>query len=234
MASILTTRQFVKEVRLYNLTKLILQRYKKLSTELINENRVLSIKRNISNLFSFLDLNIQNIESNKTQLIDKEFSSSIEFRNVSFRYPDSKEYAVKKIVLQIKKGEKIAIVGNNGAGKTTLIKLLTQLHSPTEGEIFIDGKNIKDIEKVSYYKNIGVVFQDFAQYFLSVNDNIAFGNLTHINNPDKIKNAAKCMGIHDKINSLPRKYQTTLGRVFDENSSDLSTGQWLQGWNPAA
>ncbi len=125
----------------------------------------------------------------------------------------------------IQPNEKIAIVGENGAGKSTLIRLLLRFYDVTNGEILINGTNIKDLNLKYYYKNIGVLFQDFVEYRFSVKNNIVFGNIKDKNNEVKMIESAKASEIHNKIESLKHKYNTTLGTWF-KDGVDLSGGQW--------
>lgn len=148
----------------------------------------------------------------------------IKFENVSFIYPGSSKLSLNKINLTIEKGEDVAIVGHNGAGKSTLIKLLFRFYDPIEGRILIDGKDLKSIDLDNWYSHLGVLFQDFARYFLTLRENIQFGNI-NLNNEEKIKEALiKAQG-QDILKSLPRKYDQYLGRWF-EGGIEMSGGQW--------
>lgn len=149
----------------------------------------------------------------------------IEFRNVSFKYPDTRRYVLKDFNLTIKPGEKIAFVGENGAGKTTLIKLLGRFYDVTEGEILIDGVNLKELDLESWYKSLGVLFQDFIHYEYPAKDNIFFGRVWEEENLDKIIDAAKGAGAHDMIKKFDDEYQQMLGKTF-EGGLELSGGQW--------
>jgi ATP-binding cassette subfamily B protein len=125
----------------------------------------------------------------------------------------------------LKKGEKLALVGENGAGKTTLIKLLLRLYDPTEGEILMDGIPVQDYRKQDYQKMLGAIFQDFVKYYLTAKINIAVGNIEEEQNLDKIKNAAVQSLANDVIESLPEGYNQGLGRRF-RKGAELSGGQW--------
>ncbi|MCL4367033.1 ABC transporter ATP-binding protein/permease [Patescibacteria group bacterium] len=149
----------------------------------------------------------------------------IEFRNVDFTYPDSKKNSLKDFSLVIKPGEKIAFVGENGAGKTTAIKLLTRFYDVSQGEILINGQNLKEINLESWYQNVGVLFQDFNRYEHTVEENINFGDIhRHIELPEIIT-AATSAGAHEMISKLDAGYQQMLGRNW-EKGAELSTGQW--------
>ena len=102
---------------------------------------------------------------------------TIEFRNVSFAYPGSDRMVIKNVSLTLRPGETVVLVGLNGAGKTTFIKLLTRLYDPTEGEILLDGRNIKEYDIKELYGIFGIIFQDFGKYAVNVAENIAFGQV---------------------------------------------------------
>lgn len=180
----------------------------------------------IENLFYVLDLKplILNNNSGKKEFIN-EIRDSIEFRNVSFKYPNSKKYALKNVSFKIEANQNCAIVGLNGCGKTTLIKLLTRLYDPTEGEIYIDNINIKEFNIESLYKGIGIVFQDFMKYPFDVKKNIGFGNIDNLDNFELIKTAAKKANAYTFIQGLSNKFDTKLQKMWS-NGVDLSLGQW--------
>ena len=111
----------------------------------------------------------------------------IEFKNVSFKYPQSKKYVIEDFNLTIDPNQKIAIVGENGAGKTTLVKLLIRFYDLTKGEILVNDKNLKDLDLESWRKQIGVLFQDFNRYAYTVGENIRLGDVDKL--PEKAKEA---------------------------------------------
>jgi ATP-binding cassette subfamily B protein len=152
-------------------------------------------------------------------------SQGIEFRNVSFRYPDREEWALHAINLTVRPGEKLALVGANGAGKTTLIKLLTRLYDPTEGQILLDGVDLREYDLDDLRRSIGVIFQDFVRYQVSARENIGFGQIEELANELRIHTAAERGGADEVIERLPKGYDTLLGRWF-EKGAELSGGQW--------
>ncbi len=117
----------------------------------------------MSNLFAFLDLKPQMPVTANPIALPRPIVHGLEFRNVSFKYPDRDAYALRDVSLTIKPGEKIALVGANGAGKTTFVKLLTRLYDPSEGQILIDGIDLREVDPKELQKRIGVIFQDFVQ-----------------------------------------------------------------------
>lgn len=149
----------------------------------------------------------------------------ITFENVSFVYPGSSKRSLKNINLHISPGDKIAVVGENGAGKSTLALLLLGLFQPTEGRILVDGQDLQDINLTSWRSKAAAIFQNFVRYQLSAAENIAFGNVIHQNDENRIKKSAQLSGVDDVINHLPHGYQTLLGKEY-ETSKDLSGGEW--------
>ncbi len=147
---------------------------------------------------------------------------TIEFRHVSFRYPRSEKLVLRDINLTIKQGEHLSIVGLNGAGKTTFIKLLCRLYDVTEGEILVDGVNIKEYSEEEYRKLFAVVFQDFQLFAFSLRENIAFGEKA---DDEEIERVLKLSGFWEDAQKLPDGLDTMLYKSFDENGTELSGGQ---------
>ncbi|MDT0675698.1 ABC transporter ATP-binding protein [Autumnicola musiva] len=153
------------------------------------------------------------------------FNGDFEIQNVFFKYPNAEENALENISLCIPQGKIIAVVGTNGAGKTSLIKLLCKLYEPDNGNIFFGGRNIKNYNSSNFRKQVSVVFQDFVKYNLTVRENIRFGDLDLQVSEERIKEAARNAGAESFIEKLPQKYDTVLGRIFNEGH-ELSEGQW--------
>lgn len=182
----------------------------------------------IEQLFSFLDVpegEQKYQEKGNNGLNALENIHSIEFRNVSFKYPGKDKYALKNLNFTIKKGEVIAIVGKNGSGKSTLVKLITRLYDDFEGEILINSKPLVKYSTQILREKIGVVFQDFVKYELSVRENVGFGNLSNLNDDMLINNSIQSSGIEGLINSFPEKLDTQLGKWFADGNQ-LSGGEW--------
>lgn len=148
----------------------------------------------------------------------------IEFRNVSFRYPDTDRMVIQHLNFQISPGEAVALVGENGAGKTTIVKLLAGLYEPTEGEILFDGVNIRRLNRDDLRAYLSVIFQDFGIYHLSVYDNIGMGRLDRITDHAASEDIARKTGLDPIVQELPHKYETIIGRFFDQGY-ELSGGQ---------
>ena len=149
----------------------------------------------------------------------------IEFRHVSFAYPGAEKLVLRDINLHIRPGERIALVGLNGAGKTTLIKLLTRLYDPLEGQILLDGVDLRHYSLESLHQRFGVIFQDFMHYQFSVRENIGFGQVDAMNDMQRITAAAERGGAAPIIEGLPDGYETVLGRRW-ERGAELSGGEW--------
>lgn len=149
----------------------------------------------------------------------------IEFKDVYFRYPQCEEDTLKGITFTIHNGEKVAIVGENGAGKSTIIKLLLGLYKPRSGMVTVNGCEVSAISPQIRKKIMSCVFQDFAKYFLSVRENIGFGDIDQIQNTEKIRDSA-IKGLADPfIQKMPQGYDTMLGNIYGEGT-DISEGQW--------
>jgi ATP-binding cassette subfamily B protein len=179
----------------------------------------------MSNLFAFLALEPQMVIANQPSPTPHKWQQGIEFRNVSFKYSGQEQWALRNINLTIRPGEKIALVGLNGAGKTTLIKLLTRLYDPTEGQILLDGVDLRDYDLQALRKQIGVIFQDFMRYHLTASENIGFGQVEALEDRPRIVGAAQKSGADPLIAKMPDGYDTTLGRWFSRGR-DLSGGEW--------
>jgi len=149
----------------------------------------------------------------------------IEFKSVSFKYPRSERYILKDFNLTIKSGERIALVGENGAGKTTIIKLLLRFYDVTEGEILINGVNIKELDLSEWHKYIGALFQDFIKYQFKFKDNIYLGDLSKTDNEKLLKDAISKSGADKYLDTLPNGIEQIVGKMF-EGGVDLSGGQW--------
>ena len=146
----------------------------------------------------------------------------IEFNNVSFKYPKSDIYALKQINLKISNGEKLAVVGRNGSGKTTFIKLLCRLYDVDEGEILINGINVKEYTRESLNNLYSVVFQDYKILSLTVADNISASDEC---DKAKLYSALEKANIKDRIEAMPQKEKTYLYKDLDKSGVEISGGE---------
>jgi ATP-binding cassette, subfamily B, bacterial len=133
--------------------------------------------------------------------------------------------ALRDCSFSIHAGQVQAIVGENGSGKSTLVKLLCRLYDPREGEISLDGIDLKDFNTVDLRKEISIIFQDYARYNLTVSENIWLGNPEHPAEEEKICRAAECSGADEFVSDLKNGYDTVLGKWFEEGV-ELSVGEW--------
>lgn len=156
-------------------------------------------------------------------LIAGEFES-VEFKDVSFRYPSAKKYSLNNVNLKINKGETTAVVGVNGAGKTTFVKLLLRFYDVTEGEILYNGINIKEYNVQSIRDRFATVFQDYKTFALSVNENVICHECSE-QEKQLAERALEQSGVLDKINTLPNGADTVLTREFEPDGAGLSGGE---------
>lgn len=163
-------------------------------------------------------------ENKVNRKILKDKTYEIEFKNVSFKYPNSERYIMKNLSLKIEKGQRLAIVGVNGAGKTTFIKLLTRLYDPTEGEILINKININEFNKKDYFKLFSVVFQEIKMFAFSIAKNVALLKEEDIDK-EKVEDAINEAGMEEKIDSLEKGIETSLLKIIDKDGIELSGGQ---------
>jgi ATP-binding cassette subfamily B protein len=146
------------------------------------------------------------------------------FENVSFCYPGTKRRVLDGLNLRITPGERIALIGENGQGKTTIVKLLTRLYDPTSGRILLDGVDLREYNLEDLHREIGVIFQDFVRYEMTVRQNIATGRLDGADD-GAIRRAARKSMADQIVARLPLEYEQLLGRRF-EGGVDLSGGEW--------
>ncbi len=148
-----------------------------------------------------------------------------EFRNVSFRYPGSSRMVLENLNLELRPAERVALIGENGQGKTTIVKLMTRLYDPVEGQVLLDGIDLREYDLDDLYSEIGVIFQDFMRYEMTARENIAVGRIESAENAPLLYSAAQKAMADDVIGRLPAGYEQMLGRRFD-GGVDLSGGEW--------
>ena len=180
----------------------------------------------VNTLFEFLEYQPR-IVSPPDGLVPTGTGLTIEFRHVSFSYPgrEDKGRALSDVSFTIHEGEAVALVGRNGAGKTTIVKLLTRLYDPDEGEILVNGHDIKEYDLGALREKIGVIFQDYVTYYLTAARNIGVGRVEAIDDLSGVRAAAAKSGASAVIEKLPDEYETMLGKWFDQGQQ-LSGGEW--------
>ena len=175
----------------------------------------------IGQLFEFMDLREEELSGDT----DLDRIRCIEVKNLSFKYRDNEEYTLNNVTFKIEEGDFIAIVGRNGSGKSTLMKLLLGLYEEYEGEILINGVNLKKIDKVKYLSRIGALFQDFTKYEATIRENVCFSNLRTLENDEEIVGICNKFGLGGLLNEQEDGIDTQLGFWF-ESGKELSFGQW--------
>jgi ATP-binding cassette subfamily B protein len=148
-----------------------------------------------------------------------------EFRNVSFRYPGSSRLVLNGLNFHLRPGERVALIGENGEGKTTIVKLLTRLYDPAEGQVLLDGVDLREYDLDDLYSEIGVIFQDFMRYEMTARENIAVGRIERMNDLELLQESARKSMAADVLRKLPAGLEQMLGRRFD-GGVDLSGGEW--------
>ena len=146
----------------------------------------------------------------------------IEFKGVTFRYPNTEIDVLKNINLRIEGGKRLAIVGYNGAGKSTLIKLLCRLYEPCEGVITYNGTDIRDFRYEDYMEILSAVFQDFRLFSFSISENVI---LNRKSDEELLEYCLEKCGLEEKVSALPEGRNTMIGREFDENGIEFSGGE---------
>lgn len=150
---------------------------------------------------------------------------TLELKNVSFKYKDSEEYVLKDVNMTIRKGEKLALVGENGAGKTTLIKLIMRLYDITEGSITFGGVDIRKLNIRAYREKIGVVFQDFQIYGATLAENVKMDFVNEDDEREKIITVLERADLGNKLETLSDNINTELTKEFSDNGTMLSGGE---------
>ncbi len=203
---------------------------------------ILNVQSNISQLFStlssiadqalfltdllaFFDMK-PTVQSKPNALpAPRPILKGFEFRNVSFRYPGTERLILDGLNFRLNPGERIALIGQNGQGKTTIVKLITRLYDPTEGQVLLDGVDLREYDIEDLCREVGVIFQDFMRYEMTARENIAVGRIEFLPKLDKIRDAAEKSLADGVIGKLAGGYEQMLGRRF-EGGVDLSGGEW--------
>lgn len=176
----------------------------------------------VTNLREFLSYEPK---TDNAKLIKAQDLSDIEIKNMSFTYEGAEKPTLHDVNINIRKGEKIAIVGHNGAGKTTLVKLLMGLYNATEGEISISGVNINDYEPKSLHRCFGTVFQDLQIFALPLSHNVLMRKPANEEERKLVEDSLRKAQFGDKLDSLENGIDTMVTKEFDENGMGLSGGE---------
>jgi ATP-binding cassette subfamily B protein len=179
----------------------------------------------LSDLLNFLALTPKVRSKPNAIRCPRPIREGIEFRNVSFAYPETSRWVLQNLNLRLHQGERIALIGENGEGKTTIVKLVTRLYDPTEGSILLDGVDLREYDLEDYASQIAVIFQDFMRYDMTARENIAIGRINDSDNLPGILSAARKSLADTVIQKLQGGYDQMLGRRFDAGV-DLSGGEW--------
>lgn len=179
----------------------------------------------VNDLFDFLDWKPVIVNTSNCKKLPKDKTPKIEFKNVSFVYPGTTKMSLKNISFTLNPGEKLALVGQNGAGKTTLIKLLCRFYDPTEGEILVDGTNLKNIDIDDWHHILGVLFQEYGQYNFVVKESIGMGRTDTPFSLERVKSAAESSESESFIKEWKGGYEQMLGKEFTDGI-EPSIGQW--------
>lgn len=179
----------------------------------------------LRDLFTFFELSPRIASGPAARRVPRPIRSGFVFETVGFRYPGSDRWALRDVSLDLRPGERIALVGENGAGKTTLVKLLARLYDPEEGRILLDGVDLREYELEDLHRNIGVIFQDFVRYELILRENIAVSEIEAAGDRSRIEDAARRSLADDVARRLSGGYDQQIGRRF-EGGVELSGGEW--------
>jgi ATP-binding cassette subfamily B protein len=179
----------------------------------------------LDDYFSFLSIgSLIPVPANPTAIPEGTITG-IEFQNVSFSYPGGTGSAVEKLNLSIKSGELIALVGENGAGKSTLVKLLLRFYDAHEGSVRVSGVDVKHMDPEKLRSRIGVLFQDYANYELSVRENVVMGWPYEAADDEQVLKALRDSRSEWLVKKMPKGLDSKVGRLF-EGGHDLSGGEW--------
>jgi ABC-type multidrug transport system, ATPase and permease components len=179
----------------------------------------------LTDLLAFFEMKPK-VESKANGIrISRPVQQGFEFRNVSFAYPGATRKVLSNFNFTLAPGQRVALIGENGQGKTTVVKLITRLYDPTEGQILLDGVDLREYDLVDLHSEIGVIFQDFMRYEMTARQNIEVGRIEVPHTQQQIEFAAEKSLASDVVAKLNGGYEQMLGRRFD-GGVDLSGGEW--------
>lgn len=179
----------------------------------------------LDDLFSFFEIEPEIVSPENPRPFPMPIREGFTFEDVGFCYPGAERWAVRNLSFRLRAGEVLALVGENGAGKTTLVKLLARLYDPDEGRVLLDGHDLREYNLAELRANIGVIFQDFVRYQLTVSENIAVGRIEARTDRPRIQEAARNSTADEFIERLPLEYDQMIGKRL-RDGVELSGGEW--------
>jgi ATP-binding cassette subfamily B protein len=179
----------------------------------------------VDDLFAFLRMEPRIRSAPNALPAPRPIQLGLEFRHVSFRYPGAERDALHDVSFTLRPGQRIAVIGENGAGKTTITKLIARLYDPTEGQIFLDGIDLREYDLEDWRREIGVIFQDYMRYSMLLWENIGVGRVELIEDRPRIEKAARLSLASDVAERLEKGLDQMVGRRFTDGV-DLSGGEW--------
>jgi ATP-binding cassette subfamily B protein len=209
----------------YYLTNAIIQASSNLQQVFSTASGIADQALFLTDLLAFFEMKPTVLSNPEGDRVPRPVRRGFEFRNVSFAYPGTTRRVLSNFNFTLEPGERIALIGENGQGKTTVVKLITRLYDPTEGQILLDGKDLRDYKLEDLHHEIGVIFQDFMRYEMTARENIGVGRVESEHSQEEIESAAHKSLAESVIAKLPAGYDQMLGRRF-ETGVELSGGEW--------
>jgi ATP-binding cassette subfamily B protein len=209
----------------YYLTNAIIQASSNLQQVFSTASGIADQALFLTDLLAFFEMKPAVTSNPDGALIPRPIQRGFEFRNVSFAYPGTTRRVLSNFNFTLRPGERIALIGENGQGKTTVVKLITRLYDPTEGQILLDGIDLRDYKLEDLHHEIGVIFQDFMRYEMTARENISVGRVESEHSQAELEDAAHKSLAESVIAKLPGGYDQMLGRRF-ESGVELSGGEW--------
>jgi ATP-binding cassette, subfamily B, bacterial len=209
----------------YYLTNAIIQASSNLQQVFSTASGIADQALFLTDLLAFFEMKPTVAANPDGALIPRPIRRGFEFRDVSFAYPGTTRRVLSNFNFTLAPGERIALIGENGQGKTTVVKLITRLYDPTEGQILLDGIDLRDYKLEDLHHEIGVIFQDFMRYEMTARENISVGRVESEHSEEEIEAAAHKSLAESVIAKLPGGYDQMLGRRF-ESGVELSGGEW--------
>ncbi len=211
--------------KFYYLTNAIIQASSNLQQVFSTASGIADQALFLTDLLAFFEMKPTVVSKQDGALIPRPIRRGFEFRNVSFAYPGTTRRVLSNFNFTLEPGERIALIGENGQGKTTVVKLITRLYDPTEGQILLDGIDLREYKLEDLHHEIGVIFQDFMRYEMTARENIGVGRVESEHSQQEIESAAHKSLAESVIAKLPGGYDQMLGRRF-ESGVELSGGEW--------